>query len=146
MTMIFKYKHFNTIIYTKQCCVASFVRNKPCSSYCMRESAKTLKNPLNHKLARNFKHMTIIFNSNHFNTTIYTKECCVPSFVQNKTKFELLLCTKVPKTLKNPLNHNLAHNFKHLTMICNSNNFITIIYIKQCRMRNYMQNKPSLNY
>ena len=45
---------------------------------------RILKNPLKRHIARIFKHMTIVFNSNLFNTIIYTKECCVPSFVPIK--------------------------------------------------------------
>ena len=39
-------------------------------------------------LERNLKHMTIVFDSKHFNTKIYTKQCYVPSFMQNKTSLK----------------------------------------------------------
>ena len=52
----------------------SFVANKPCLNYFMLESAKNvLKKFQKHNLARNFKHMTIVFDSNHFNTIQYSK-------------------------------------------------------------------------
>ena len=39
----------------------------------MRESAKNAKKPQKCNLARNIKHMTIVFDSNRFKTIIYTK-------------------------------------------------------------------------
>ena len=56
-----------------------------------RKRQKHLKKPQKHKLARNFKHMTIIFVSNHLNTITYTNYCCVPSFVANKQCFNHFL-------------------------------------------------------
>ena len=47
--------------------------NKPNLNHFMQESAKKPKKFLKSNLARNFKHMTIVFDSNHFNTIIYTK-------------------------------------------------------------------------
>ena len=52
----------------------------------MRENTKKPKQKLEKSnLARNFKHMTIFFESNHFNTITYTKQCCVLGFVRNET-------------------------------------------------------------
>ena len=42
---------------------------------------KRLKKPQKRNLARNFKNMSIIIDSLLFHTIIYTKYCCVPSFV-----------------------------------------------------------------
>ena len=39
----------------------------------VRKSKQNSLKPLKLTLARNLKHLTINFNSNHFNTTIYTK-------------------------------------------------------------------------
>ena len=47
--------------------------------------------------------MTIVFNSNHFNTIIYTKYNCVPSFNLNKPSvndFKRVIPKKALKTLK----------------------------------------------
>ena len=56
------------------------------------------------------------------------------------------LCVKVPKTLKNPKIGNLARNFKHMTIVLDSNHFSTIIYTKSCRVPSFVPNKPSLNH
>ena len=51
----------------------------------MRENAKTgYKTFRTSNLARNIKHMTIVFDSNHSNTVILNKNCCAPSFIPNK--------------------------------------------------------------
>ena len=56
----------------------------------MRESAKkVLKKPLNGNLPSTIKNMTIICNYIHFNTIIYTKQCCVQSFDQKKPNLKL---------------------------------------------------------
>ena len=73
MTIVFYSKHFNTIVYTNESCVPCLGTNKPSLNHFMRESKKILKKPIKSNLARNFKHMTIVFDSNHFNTIIYTK-------------------------------------------------------------------------
>ena len=53
----------------------------------MRKSTKKVKKKLEKSyLARNVKHMTIVFESNYFNTIIYTKQCCVQGFVRNKPR------------------------------------------------------------
>ena len=47
--------------------------------------------------------MTIVFNCNHFNTIIYTKYNCVPSFMLNKPSlndFKRVSPKKALKTLK----------------------------------------------
>ena len=48
---------------------------------------KTLKKPKKRNLARNIKHMTILFDSNHFNTLIYKIVLCA-MFRGKQTKFE----------------------------------------------------------
>ena len=53
----------------------------------MRESTKKLKKPQKRNLARNIKHMTIVFDSNHFNTLIYQIVLCA-MFRGKQTKFE----------------------------------------------------------
>ena len=58
--------------------------NKPNLKYFKRESAKNAEKTFKRNLERNFKHMTIVFDSNNFNTILYTKYCCVQSFMQNK--------------------------------------------------------------
>ena len=49
MIIDFDYNNFNTTIYTKYCCVLSFMPNKQSFDYLMRESAKnaskTFKTP-----------------------------------------------------------------------------------------------------
>ena len=63
----------------------SVMPNKPCLDYFMRESAKNvLKKPQKNATYNVFKHMTIVFNSNHFNTIIYTNKCCVPNVMSIK--------------------------------------------------------------
>ena len=58
--------------------------NKPSFNHLLQESSKTLKKPQKSNLERNFKHMTIVYDSNYFKTIIYTKSCRVPSFVTNE--------------------------------------------------------------
>ena len=84
MTIFFDSTHLKIIIYTKKWCAPSFMPNKPSLKYVMRKSAKNAKKPLKWNYARNFKHITIVFNSNHFNRIIYTTSCCVPNFMPNK--------------------------------------------------------------
>ena len=50
-----------------------FMQNKPCLNYLSEKVQKMLKKPQKDNLERNLKHMTIVFNSIHFNTTINTK-------------------------------------------------------------------------
>ena len=66
----------------------------------MRENAKNALKPLMLKLARNLKHMTIDFDSNHFNTTIYTKQNYVPSFMPNKQTFNQVMRESAKNALK----------------------------------------------
>ena len=61
----------------------------------MRKSAKNAKKS---NLARNIKNMTIVFDSNNWNTVIFTKKCCVPSFIPNK----LWLNHFMQESAKNP--------------------------------------------
>ena len=84
MAIVFNSKNLNTIIFINKFCEPSFLIYKPSLNHFMRENAKNAKKPLKSNLARNFKYMTIVFNSNHFSTPIYTKYCCVPSFMPNK--------------------------------------------------------------
>ena len=57
----------------------------------MCQVEKCLKNAKIRKLLRNLKQMIIVFNSNHFNTIIYTKLCCVLSFMQNKPSLNVVM-------------------------------------------------------
>ena len=143
MTIFFDSNHFNTIIYTKQCCVPCFVANKPSLNHFMRESVKNAQKTSKRNLTLNFKHMTISFNSKHFNTIIYTKQCYVPSFVPHKPSLNDF---KVPKTLKKPQKCNIARNFKHMTIVFDSIDLKTIIYTKQCCVPSFVANKLSLNH
>ena len=58
--------------------------NKPILNHFLKESAKKLKQPQKTNLARNIYRRAIVFDYNLFNKTIYTKSCCVLSFVANK--------------------------------------------------------------
>ena len=40
------------------------MQNEPCLNNFIRESEKNAKNPQNRNLERNFKHMTMVFDSN----------------------------------------------------------------------------------
>ena len=67
----------------------------------MRESAKKAKKKLEKcNLARNYKHMTIVFDSNHFNTIIYTKQCRVLCLLQNKPSLNHFMREKAKKAKK----------------------------------------------
>ena len=96
----------------------------------MRESAKKIKKPQKCNLVRNMKHMAIVFDSNHFNKILYTKQGCVPFYRGKQTKFEQFYVRKCQKRLKNLKKHNLACNIKLMTIIFDSNHFNTIIYTK----------------
>ena len=52
-------------------------------------------------LARNFKHLTIVFDSNYFNTIIYTKRFNVLGFVRNKSSLNHFYARKCQKNIKN---------------------------------------------
>ena len=73
MTTVFESNHLNTIIETKWCWVTFFVQKQPSLNNFMRESAKKAEKTLKSNLDRNLKHITIVFDYNHFNTTFYTK-------------------------------------------------------------------------
>ena len=54
----------------------------------MRENVKNAKQPEKRNFVGNFKHMSIVYGSNHFNTIKYNKLYCVPSFAPNKPSLE----------------------------------------------------------
>ena len=60
------------------------MQNKQSFKYFMQENAKKALKTQKRNLARNFKHMTIVLDSNYIKTIIDTKECRVPSFVPTK--------------------------------------------------------------
>ena len=62
---------------------------------------KTLKNPQRRNLARNLEHMTIVFDSIHFNTITYTKDVLCARFRGKQTNFEPHYARKCQKRLKN---------------------------------------------
>ena len=74
MTIVFDSNHCNGITY---------IQNSVCAKFCGKETQfellyakkcpKRLKKPEKRNLARNFKHMTIAFDSNHFHRLTYTK-------------------------------------------------------------------------
>ena len=57
----------------------------------MRENVKNAKQPQKRNFAGTFKHMSIGFGSNHFNTLKYNKLYCVPSFVPKKPSLEYFM-------------------------------------------------------
>ena len=70
--------------------------NKISLNKLMQESDKNaLKKPQKRNIARNFKNMTTVLDSNHFNTITYTKYYCVPSFVSKKNQLFTTLFEKV---------------------------------------------------
>ena len=56
------------------------------------------KKPQKRNIAHNIKHMTNVFDSNLFHTIIYTKYCCVPSFVPNKPSLKHFMRESVKNT------------------------------------------------
>ena len=121
MTIVFDSIHFNTIRYTKKCCVPYFLAY----DYCF--------------------HMTIFFNSNHFkHNNIYHLVLCA-KFHGKQTKFQLLFTRKSLKRLKKPRKRNLVRNFKHMTIVFDSNHFNRITYAYQCCVPSFVANKPSFN-
>ena len=77
------------------------MQNKPSLNYFMRQSAKiALIKRKNATIARNFKHMTIIFNSNNFKTKIYSEWCCVPSFMQKEQSLNYFMRESAKRALK----------------------------------------------
>ena len=65
MTIVFNSNHFKTNIYNKKCRMLSVMPKTPSLKYFMRESAKNAYKTVKRNLERNFKHMTIVFNSNN---------------------------------------------------------------------------------
>ena len=45
-------------------------------------------------------HMTIVFNSNHFNTIVYIKQYYVPNFIQNKPSLNYFMRESAKNALK----------------------------------------------
>ena len=146
MTIFFQSNHFNTIIYTKQCCVPCFVQNKPCLNHFIRQSVKNAKKkPQKRNLAINFKHITIYFDSKNFKTITYKKQCCAPSFVPNKTSLHHFMRENA-KNAKQPQKRNLVCNLKHMSIVFNSSHFNTITNNKLYCVPSFVPNKPSLNH
>ena len=79
----------------------SYKTNQVWDSLCAKVT-KRLKNPKNHSLACKFWHMTMIFTSNHFNTIVYSKQCCVLKCRNKQTKFGIPFALKCQKSFKNP--------------------------------------------
>ena len=52
--------------------------------YGRKNTKKCFKNVQRANLARKFNDMSIVFNSNHTNTIIYTKQYSVPCFLPDK--------------------------------------------------------------
>ena len=77
--------------------------NKLSLNYYKLESAKKkkIKKPSKRNLACNLKHIKIFLNSNHFNTIIYIKHCCVPSYTPNKPSLNYFMRESAKKALKN---------------------------------------------
>ena len=122
MNIIFNSNHFNTIIYTKLCCVPSFMQNKPSLNDIMRESAqKRIKKLKMHlcTIARNFKHMTIVLHSNHLNIIIYTKYYCVASFMANKPSLNYFTreCLKRFKNCKNAIKYVISSIYDYFLIL-----------------------------
>ena len=142
MTIVFYSNHFNSIQYSKQCSVTSFVANKSSFNYFSQECAENaLKKPQKRNLACNFKPMTIVFNSFYFKTIIYTKQCCVPRFMANKPCLNHFMLESAKTVLKKFSKHNLARNFKHMTIVFYSNHLNPIQYSKQCSVPSFVANK-----
>ena len=62
---------------------------------------KIVQNSENCNLTLHCKHMTSIFDSNYFKTIIYTKWCCVSSFVHKKPSLSFF----TRESDKNPSKH-----------------------------------------
>ena len=112
----------------------------------MRENVKMLNTPKKSNLARNLKHMTIDFDSNHYTTIIYSKQCWVPRFVPSKPSLNHFMRESAKKHKKKPLKSNYALNLKQMNIVFDSNAFNTIIYTKECAVQSFVPNKPSLNH
>ena len=90
--------------------------------------------------------MTIVFDSNDFKIIIYIPNSVVCHVSWQKNQVSTILYEKVPKTLTKPQKRNLARNFKHMTIIYDSNHFNPIIYLKLCCVTSLVENKQSLNH
>ena len=86
--------------------------------------------------------MTKDFNSNHFKTITYSKQCCA-KFHAKQIRFELLLASA--KNALKPQKRNFARNLEPLTIVFNSNHFKKKIYTNYCCVRNFMLNKQNCN-
>ena len=89
--------------------------------------------------------MHIVFDSKNFNTIIYTKRSCVPSFVINKPSVNNFK-RESSKTLKKPQKRNLACKFKHMIIVLDSKHFNTIIYTKGYCVPYFVSKKLSSNH
>ena len=80
--------------------------NKPSLNDFKRVSAEKALITMNTQLWTPYQHFTIVFKSNNFNTIIYTKYYCVPTFIPNKQSFKVLKqvsAKNVLRTLKTQL-------------------------------------------
>ena len=67
----------------------------------MRDNAKNAKQPQKRYFACNLKHISNVFDSNHFNTITYKKLYCVPSIVSNKPSLNHFMRESAKKAKKN---------------------------------------------
>ena len=134
MSMIFA-KVLNSVL-----CHISCNRNQDWATLCAKVP-KTLKNSYNRNLARNFKHMNNIFNSNQ----IQKIDFCA-KFLSKQTKFELHYPRKCPKHLKT-LKIGTCHVLSSICLWFSIQTILKkIIYTKRCCVPSFVQNKPSLSY
>ena len=82
-------------------CHISCQKKPSLNSLILEKVQKTIKKHYKSKLARNFNHMIIVFVYNHVNTIIFTKKCCVPSFLPNKPRLNHFKQKSAKKGLKN---------------------------------------------
>ena len=75
----------------------------------MRETTENAKKLQKRNLARNIKHMTIVFDSNHLNTIFQTKYYCVPKILPNKPSLNYFIRERTKNAYK-PQKHNLARD------------------------------------
>ena len=91
---------------------------------------KPLKNIKKRNLVCNIKHMNLVLNFNRFNTIIYIQNSVVCQVSRQINYVRTTLCEKVPKTVKKHKKRNVAHNFKHMTIVFNANHLQKTIYTK----------------
>ena len=91
-----------------------------------RKCQKRLKNLKKRNLARHFKHISIVFDSNHFNIITYAKILLCAMFRAKKTRFEPLY--ELSKSHKKPQKRNFARNINYMIIVFDSNHFSTITY------------------